>query len=388
MDSAIVQVVENVWNKYDADGSGQLDRAEATAFVMDSLTQMNTDKQEQYEFREGDFEVFFRELDKDNSGTIEKEEMFVFIQRVINGEIDTSSLLKGKDDAAEREAELERAREAARALQLDEMNALVPLTKQMDSLAAFLGDQKAKHNRKGLSLLQHIKRVFKILVKHYPSCALEKVEEVSYLLKNADAHHIEEFLKIEDKRNYDSVAQSMANHIATVEGMFAGPKAPEDDPDNVPEVGPVGMVQNLAADAKVFQWAGIGFGEGESYLLQKSLKNLAGAQSLTNVRVWGKILGTTSDYYVVETDNNADEEAAAGDEEGGEVDMEAKGTGANLYAYYVASDACGAWTKLPDVQPKELEASRQISVLLTGDLERNIITNPFFFGKEKNYLRA
>ena len=242
MDSAIVQVVENVWNKYDADGSGQLDRAEATMFVMDSLTQMNSDKSEQYEFREADFEVFFRELDKDNSGTIEKEEMFVFIQRVINGEIDTSSLLKGKDDAAEREAELERAREAARALQLDEMNALVPLTKQMNSLAAFLSDQRPKHNRKGLSLLQHIKRVFKMLVQHYPNNSLEKVEEVSYLLKHADSHHIDEFLRIEDKRNYDTVAQSMADHIAQVESMFAGPKAPEEDPEAVPEVGPVGMV--------------------------------------------------------------------------------------------------------------------------------------------------
>jgi len=84
--------------------------------------------------------VFFRELDKDNSGTIEKEEMFVFIQRVINGEIDTSSLLKGRDDAADKEAEAEKAKEAARALQIDEMNSLVPLTKQMDALAAFLGD--------------------------------------------------------------------------------------------------------------------------------------------------------------------------------------------------------------------------------------------------------
>jgi len=101
---------------------------------------MNTDKQETYEFREQDFEVFFRELDKDNSGTIEKEEMFVFIQRVINGEIDTSSLLKSRDDAADKEAELEKAREAARALQLDEMNALVPLTKQMNQLANFLSE--------------------------------------------------------------------------------------------------------------------------------------------------------------------------------------------------------------------------------------------------------
>ena len=62
------------------------------------------------------------------------------------------------------------------------------------------------------------------------------------MLKHADSHHIDEFLRIEDKRNYDTVAQSMADHIAQVESMFAGPKAPEEDPEAVPEVGPVGMV--------------------------------------------------------------------------------------------------------------------------------------------------
>jgi hypothetical protein len=49
-----------------------------------------------------------------------------------------------------------------------------------------LGDQKPKHNRKGLSLLAHVKRVFRLLVTHYPNNALEKVEEASYLLKHAD----------------------------------------------------------------------------------------------------------------------------------------------------------------------------------------------------------
>lgn len=33
-------------------------------------------------------------------------------------------------------------------------------------------------------------------------------------------------------------------------------------------------------------------------------------------------------------------------------------------------------------------ASLNIKVLFTGDLERPIYTNPFFFGKEKHYLRA
>ena len=48
----------------------------------------------------------------------------------------------------------------------------------------------------------------------------------------------------------------------------------------------------------------------------------------------------------------------------------------------------GEWTRLPDVAPKEIEAARSIKILLTGDLNRDIITNPFFYGKEKNYLRA
>jgi hypothetical protein len=39
-------------------------------------------------------------------------------------------------------------------------------------------------------------------------------------------------------------------------------------------------------------------------------------------------------------------------------------------------------------QPKDLQASREIKVMFTGDLERTIFTNPFFFGKEKHYLRA
>jgi len=38
--------------------------------------------------------------------------------------------------------------------------------------------------------------------------------------------------------------------------------------------------------------------------------------------------------------------------------------------------------------PKDIQSARSIKVLFTGDLERTIYTNPFFTGKEKNYLRA
>lgn len=46
------------------------------------------------------------------------------------------------------------------------------------------------------------------------------------------------------------------------------------------------------------------------------------------------------------------------------------------------------WVRLPDVGPTEIAAARKIKVLFSGDLERPIYTNPFFFGTEKVYLRA
>ena len=38
--------------------------------------------------------------------------------------------------------------------------------------------------------------------------------------------------------------------------------------------------------------------------------------------------------------------------------------------------------------PVDIQAAREVKVHFTGDLEKKIITNPFFFKREKNYLRA
>ena len=46
------------------------------------------------------------------------------------------------------------------------------------------------------------------------------------------------------------------------------------------------------------------------------------------------------------------------------------------------------WKRLPDLAPSHIETARKIKVLFSGDLERDIICNPFFFGKEKHLLRA
>lgn len=99
------------------------------------------------------------------------------------------------------------------------------------------------------------------------------------------------------------------------------------------------------------------------------------------------IRGTQRDYYIAEG-----ELGEGGEGEEGEVErppeFEAKGTGVNTNTYWVSHSSFGAWTKLPDLSPSDIAAARTIKVLFTGDLERTIYTNPYFFGKEKDYLRA
>lgn len=60
----------------------------------------------------------------------------------------------------------------------------------------------------------------------------------------------------------------------------------------------------------------------------------------------------------------------------------------NKFTYWVAHSSLGEWTKLPHLSPQDVAAARGIKVLFSGDLERTVYTNPFFFGKEKDYLRA
>jgi len=112
---------------------------------------------------------------------------------------------------------------------------------------------------------------------------------------------------------------------------------------------------------------------------------LSKKESVREMRFFGKIRGTEKDYYIVEGEVDAGEEDP---ENTPPPDQEAKGSGVNKKTYWVASSALSTWDVLPDLAPKDLAASRNIKVLFTGDLNRAIITNPFFFKQEKHYLRA
>jgi len=60
----------------------------------------------------------------------------------------------------------------------------------------------------------------------------------------------------------------------------------------------------------------------------------------------------------------------------------------NKFVYWACNSPLSPWTLLPDLHPKDIKAARSIKVTFSGNLESPIYTNPFFFGKEKHYLRA
>ena len=115
------------------------------------------------------------------------------------------------------------------------------------------------------------------------------------------------------------------------------------------------------------------------------MKKLVADSGATNVRFFGKILGTKKDYYIVEGTLEGD------DDDGAErpPEFEARGSGINKFVYWVNDNVLkNKWIKLPDLLPSDIKAARQTKVVFTGDIDRKIYTNPFFFGTEKEYLRA
>jgi radial spoke head protein 4A len=52
------------------------------------------------------------------------------------------------------------------------------------------------------------------------------------------------------------------------------------------------IIPDLQEEARLFEWAGIGFGQEEVYLMQKSLRRLAQLSGATSLRFWGKIYGS------------------------------------------------------------------------------------------------
>lgn len=71
-------MINEIWETYDADNSGALDKQEIKNFIEETLNILKSDK----DF-ESVFEEVFATFDKDKSGTIEKPEMAELIKNLM-----------------------------------------------------------------------------------------------------------------------------------------------------------------------------------------------------------------------------------------------------------------------------------------------------------------
>ena len=83
-DSDIMKIVQSLWNEYDLQANGVMDRREARRFVADFTTMMNLRNNKTYHsYNASHYEKWFTAYDRDQSGTIDVREMTQFIRSMI-----------------------------------------------------------------------------------------------------------------------------------------------------------------------------------------------------------------------------------------------------------------------------------------------------------------
>lgn len=83
------------------------------------------------------------------------------------------------------------------------------------------------------------------MILHYPGQALEKFEEVSYLIKHGK--DLTQWLKVADDRDLSALVKDLENYNCEMQKQFAGPQ-PDEEGGEAPEVAPVGFVADLLAN--------------------------------------------------------------------------------------------------------------------------------------------
>jgi hypothetical protein len=102
----------------------------------------------------------------------------------------------------------------------------------------------------------------------------------------------------------------------------------------------------------MLNWAGLGFSEEDNYRISISLRRLLDDTGAINLRFWGKIYATKSDYYVAcgKVDRKVPDEI--------EDDVEPRGKGVNEITYWVTDDLLEKWIELPLISPHHIKIAR------------------------------
>lgn len=97
------------------------------------------------------------------------------------------------------------------------------------------------------------------------------------------------------------------------------------------------MIPDIVEEARIFEWAGLSFGEDEVYKLSKSIKRLATLSGASKLRFWGKLYGSKKDYWITEGLLDIPEE------ESSNYFQEKRGEGVNKLVYWVSDNILEDW---------------------------------------------
>jgi hypothetical protein len=160
-------------------------------------------------------------------------------------------------------------------------NFMTPLPGQVikvqQDLRKLLQEQKAADAVQ--NLYEHIVDVVDKIVQYCPDKAIERFEEISYLVKKGDAVKLEEFIKTNDFKEYavhcPMVAAGTADKLGKIKELVRGGDGEVTGGEGEEGAAAIGNLQDLMSINKnVFNTCGIDFGEYGTLILQKSLKKL------------------------------------------------------------------------------------------------------------------
>jgi hypothetical protein len=133
----------------------------------------------------------------------------------------------------------------------------------------------------------------------------------------------------------------------------------------------------------MLEWAGVSFGERDTYLLKQAIKKLSDMSGANRLKFAAKIYGSNRDYWII---------SGSLPDEGGPVNkaqVEPRGEGVNSTVYWASTDLLGDWIQLPDCLPEHINCARMVKTTLSGNLNAEVLNcYPTFPGKERHFLRA
>uniref|UniRef100_A0A3Q1GRQ8 Radial spoke head component 4A n=1 Tax=Acanthochromis polyacanthus TaxID=80966 RepID=A0A3Q1GRQ8_9TELE len=275
---------------------------------------------------------------------------------------------------------------------------------RMQSAASFKAFLLKNSTESNLNLYDHLTQLLMKVMTEHPHNAVDVIEDMSRDVKRGLFHDMQSTLRdLPQTTAAELLAEQQCSLFSRPEDAAQEEELVETPLPNVSEIG-----FNL-------EQAGVSLGREEMQRIFLALKQLVESQALPRCRLWGKILGTQSNYIVAEAEcreGEEDEEQSA-DEAPEDEDREAEtqesemdplpestykpppvvpkeiiGTGVNKFVYYVCNEPGLPWVKLPSVSPAQIVVARQIRKFFTGRLDTPIVSYPPFPGNEANYLRA